>query len=78
MDETKQRPGSDLDDPNIDFWIKPTPGSVLIFPSQEPYYHQAHEVKSGFKYMSTSSIFVDGYDCYNPDHVKEYRKDLRR
>jgi len=78
MEEGKQRAGKDLNDPNIDFWIKPTAGSVVIFPSQEPYYHQAHEVKSGFKYMSTSSIFVDEYDCYNPEHIKKYRGDLMR
>ena len=78
MDEGKDRPGNELDDPNIDFWLKPKAGSVLIFPSQAPYYHQAHEVKSGYKYMSTSSIFIDGYDPFNPEHVKKYRPDLGR
>jgi hypothetical protein len=76
MNDGKMRPSTDLNDPNIDFWIKPEPGSVVIFPSQEPYYHQAHEVTEGFKYMSTSSIFVEGYDPGNPDHVKKYRPDL--
>jgi hypothetical protein len=73
MDDSKQRPSSDLNDPNIDFWVKPKAGSVLVFPSQAPYYHQAHEVKSGYKYMSTSSIFIDGYDAFNPEHIKKYR-----
>jgi hypothetical protein len=76
MKDGKQRPSPDLNDPNIDFWLKPEPGSVVIFPSQEPYYHQAHEVKSGLKYMSTSSIFIEGYDPSNPDHVRKYRPDL--
>lgn len=26
--------------------------------------------------MSTSSIFIDGYDVLNPEHVKKYREDL--
>jgi len=73
MTEGKQRAESDINDPNIDFWVKPEAGSVLIFPSQAPYYHQAHEVKSGYKYMSTSSIFVEGYDPANPEHIKKYR-----
>ena len=76
LEDGKERPSGELDDPRIDFWIKPTAGSVVIFPSQEPYYHQAHPVKTGFKYMSTSSIFIDGYDCYNPDHIRKYRTKL--
>lgn len=76
LDEDKERPSKDIKDPNIDFWIKPEAGSVLIFPSQKPYYHQAHEVTSGHKYMSTSSIFVEGYDSTNREHIKVYRKDL--
>lgn len=35
----------------ISFWVKPEPGSVLIFPSDSPYSHTAHLVKSGWKYM---------------------------
>ena len=73
MEDGKRRPGDNINDPNIDFWVKPEPGSVIIFPSQSPYYHQAHEVKSGLKYMSTSSIFVEGYDPFNPEHFKKYR-----
>jgi hypothetical protein len=73
MDTDKQRPGNDLNDPNIDFWIKPEAGSALVFPSTHPYLHQSHPVTSGNKYMSTSFIFVDGYDHDNPEHVKKYR-----
>jgi hypothetical protein len=35
----------------IAFGIKPKAGSVIIFPSSAPYYHTAHIVKTGFKYM---------------------------
>jgi hypothetical protein len=35
----------------IDFGVKPSAGSVIIFPSSAPYYHTAHTVKSGVKYM---------------------------
>lgn len=35
----------------MDFYIKPEPGSVIIFPSSSPYNHTAHLVKSGYKYM---------------------------
>lgn len=35
----------------VDFGIKPKANSVIIFPSSAPYYHTAHRVKSGFKYM---------------------------
>jgi hypothetical protein len=38
----------------IDFGVKPSAGSVIIFPSSAPYYHIAHTVKSGFKYMVPS------------------------
>lgn len=35
----------------IAFGIKPQAGSIIIFPSSAPYYHTAHLVKTGFKYM---------------------------
>jgi hypothetical protein len=38
----------------IDFGVKPSAGSVVIFPSSAPYYHTAHTVKSGVKYMVPS------------------------
>lgn len=72
-DETRQRPSQDLNDPNIDFWVKPKPGSALIFPSTYPYLHQSHPIRSGNKYMSTSFIFIEGYDCFNHEHIKKYR-----
>lgn len=36
---------------SIDFGIKPEANSVVIFPSSAPYFHTAHTVKTGFKYM---------------------------
>ena len=35
----------------IDFGLKPKANSVVIFPAFPPYFHTAHTVKSGFKYM---------------------------
>lgn len=36
---------------SIDFGVKPEANSIVIFPSAAPYFHTAHVVKSGFKYM---------------------------
>jgi hypothetical protein len=36
---------------SIDFGIKPKANSVVIFPAEAPYFHTAHTIKSGFKYM---------------------------
>lgn len=50
-------PAVDLDydiaiqDKSIDFGIKPKANSIIIFPAKAPYFHTAHIVKSGFKYM---------------------------
>jgi hypothetical protein len=35
----------------VDFGFKPDAGSIVIFPSYEPYLHTAHLIKNGFKYM---------------------------
>ena len=35
----------------IDFGVKPKANSVIIFPAYAPYFHTAHVVKSGYKYM---------------------------
>lgn len=40
-----------LENNSIDFGIKPKANSVIIFPSDAPYFHTAHTVKSGVKYM---------------------------
>lgn len=36
---------------SFDFAVKPKANSVIIFPSGAPYFHTAHRVKSGTKYM---------------------------
>lgn len=56
----------------MDFWLKPEAGSALIFPSNFPYMHQVHLMKSGSKYICQSHIFVDGYDSNNEEHRKKY------
>jgi hypothetical protein len=38
----------------IDFGLKPKANSIIIFPAFPPYFHTAHLVKSGFKYMVPS------------------------
>lgn len=40
-----------VQDKAIDFGIKPKANSVIIFPASAPYFHTAHRVKSGVKYM---------------------------
>ncbi len=44
--------GGELDFPQQGVRIKPEAGSIVIFPSVKPYYHQSLEVVSGQKYMS--------------------------
>lgn len=36
---------------SIDFGVKPKANSVIIFPASAPYFHTAHTVKAGVKYM---------------------------
>lgn len=56
-DYSAEKVGVDLDydlalkNNAFDFGIKPAAGSVIIFPSSAPYYHIAHLVKTGYKYM---------------------------
>jgi predicted 2-oxoglutarate/Fe(II)-dependent dioxygenase YbiX len=44
--------GGELDFPEQGVRIKPEAGSIVIFPSVRPFYHQSLEVTSGYKYMS--------------------------
>jgi hypothetical protein len=46
----------------IDFGLKPKANSVIIFPAFPPYFHTAHVVKSGFKYMVPSHWIHNGMD----------------
>jgi hypothetical protein len=48
----------------IDFGVKPSAGSVIIFPSSAPYYHIAHTVKSGVKYMIPSHWIHNDMDMH--------------
>lgn len=53
----KNSPMPDLDyndavaNNTVDFGVKPIANSVIIFPANAPYFHTAHTVKSGVKYM---------------------------
>lgn len=64
-------PGVDLDyekavaDKSIDFGIKPKANSVIIFPAKAPYFHIAHTVKSGFKYMVPGHWIHNNMDMYS-------------
>jgi len=49
----------------IAFGLKPKAGSIIIFPSSAPYYHTAHLVKTGFKYM------VPGHWIHNDMELHE-------
>ena len=56
---------SPLNHDRIMFHVKPKAGSVIIFPSTDPYSHTAHLIKNGSKYMVPSfwlntGKFVDG------------------
>ena len=44
--------GGELDFPEQGVRIKPEAGSIVIFPSVKPFYHQSLEVTEGEKYMS--------------------------
>lgn len=49
--------GGELGFPNHGITIKPTAGSIVIFPSVEPYVHDPKTVISGEKYISPSFWF---------------------
>jgi predicted 2-oxoglutarate/Fe(II)-dependent dioxygenase YbiX len=44
--------GGEINFPEQQITIKPEAGSIVIFPSVKPYYHQSLPVLSGIKYMS--------------------------
>jgi hypothetical protein len=49
--------GGEINFPNHDITIKPSAGSLVMFPSQEPFVHQVLPIKSGTRYMLTTSVF---------------------
>jgi Rps23 Pro-64 3,4-dihydroxylase Tpa1-like proline 4-hydroxylase len=46
--------GGEINFPNQNVKLKPQAGSMLIFPSNEPYVHEVNEVVSGNKYIATT------------------------
>lgn len=42
---------SEADPSAYDFFVKPSAGSIIVFPPSPPYHHTAHLVKSGEKIM---------------------------
>lgn len=46
--------GGEIRFPNQNVTIKPKAGSLVMFPSQEPYIHESKPVISGVKYMYTT------------------------
>jgi len=42
---------------NHNIKLKPEPGSLLMFPSVKPYYHESTPIISGFKYMCPAFMF---------------------
>lgn len=49
---------------SFDFGVKPKANSVVIFPSSAPYFHTAHTVKSGVKYMVPGHWIHNQMDFY--------------
>jgi hypothetical protein len=50
----------------IDFGLKPKANSVIIFPAYAPYFHTAHIVKNGFKYMVPGHWIHNNMGLNNP------------
>jgi Rps23 Pro-64 3,4-dihydroxylase Tpa1-like proline 4-hydroxylase len=43
--------GGEIELPDHDIVVKPTPGSIVVFPSRKPYFHQSNTILSGEKYI---------------------------
>ena len=50
--------GGEISFPNHNVTIKPKAGSLIMFPSQEPYIHQVKPIVSGTRYMSPAHIYI--------------------
>jgi hypothetical protein len=44
--------GGEIEFPNQNVKIKPSAGSIIVFPSKAPFFHISHKVESGNKYIS--------------------------
>jgi len=49
--------GGEIEFPNQGVSIKPQEGSLIVFPSNEPYLHKVNEVLSGKRYTSHLSVY---------------------
>lgn len=49
--------GGEIEFPNHNISIKPEPGSLLIFPGQEPFLHKVNNIRSGERYTSHLSVY---------------------
>ena len=50
--------GGEISFPNHNITIKPKAGSVIMFPSQEPYIHEVKPITSGTRYMSPAHVYI--------------------
>jgi len=57
------------------FRFKPEPGSVLVFPASEPYYHTSLKVEEGFKYFTGAMIYIEGFKYWDQEDIKKYIKE---
>jgi hypothetical protein len=50
--------GGEISFPNHNVTIKPKAGSLIMFPSQEPYIHEVKPITSGTRYMSPAHVYI--------------------
>lgn len=50
--------GGEISFPNHNITIKPKAGSLIMFPSQEPYIHEVKPIVSGTRYMSPAHVYI--------------------
>jgi hypothetical protein len=50
--------GGEISFPNHNITIKPKAGSLIMFPSQEPYIHEVKPIASGIRYMSPAHVYI--------------------
>ena len=50
--------GGEISFPNHNITIKPKAGSLIMFPSQEPYIHEVKPIISGTRYMSPAHVYI--------------------
>jgi hypothetical protein len=50
--------GGEIHFPNQNVTIKPKSGSLIMFPSQQPYIHEVKPIISGTRYMSPAHVYI--------------------